>query len=275
MTAVRPRVPGASVAFLVGQRAQGVKDDFLDQAQLWVDTIKSSAGAGVFVDKLGAPGVVATVIGQLGAQAAKATLSTATLDRNLGGLRGHTLVFTTHGLDVDPTLSRQDQLDTQGLLFRNNTLGRSQNDLVMTRFMLDHMKLDGRGRVVYDGSLPAQGNEKLIQDIVEFAQVVDAVKQAVFDQVYFAACGGGRRLVEFAARFQDLTATSVYFNSEAIFMPTKGTPPFAEVGVENAQTQQFTRSKGFAFYQATTGAPPVDLVSTATGFLPGSTSRTP
>jgi len=274
MTTVRPRVPGASVAFLVGQRANGVKDDFLDQAQVWVNRIQSSTGAGVFVDKLDSPRAVATVISRLSTQAAKATLSNATLDKSFGGLRGHTLVFTTHGLDVDPTLSKQDQIDTQGLLFRNNTTGRSQTDIVMMKFHLDRMKLDG-GHVVYDGSLPTQGNEALIRDITDFAQVVDAVKQAVFDQVYFAACGGDRRLIEFADQFQTLTATSVYSNSAAIFMPTKGTPPFAEVGVEDKQTKQFTRSKGFKFYQAVSGTPSVDLVSATDGFLPGSTSRTP
>jgi hypothetical protein len=274
VTAVRPRVPGASVTFLVGQRAQGVTDDFLDQAQVWVNQIQSSAGAGVLVDKLDAPKAAATVIDGLSAQAARAKLSNATLDKNLGGLRGHTLVFTTHGLDVDPTLSAQDQLDTQGLLFRNNTIGRSQNDVVMMKFHLDRMKLDGGGHVIYDGSLPAQGNEKLIADITDFARVVDAVKQAVFDQVYLAACGGNRRLVEFAGSFQKLTATSVYFNSATIFLPAKGTPPFAEVGVENQQ-KQLTRSKGFKFYQAASGAPSLELVSATDGFLPGSMQRVP
>jgi hypothetical protein len=275
MTAVRPRVPGASVAFLVGQRAAGVKDDFLDQAKVWVDKIASSAGAGVFVEKLGSPKAVATVITQLSARAAKATLSNATLDRNLGGLRGHTLVFTTHGLDVDPTLSKQDQLDTQGLLFRNDTVGRSQSDVVMMKFHLDRMKLDGGGQVVFDGSVPTQGNEKLVRDIIDFAAVLDAVKQAVFDQVYFAACGGDRRLDQFAIKFQELTATAVYHNGATIFLPTKGTPPFAEVGIEDPQTKQVTRSQGFTFYQAHSGTPTLDLVSTTDGFLPGSTARTP
>jgi hypothetical protein len=275
MTTVRPRVAGASVAFLVGRRLFGVKDDFLDQAQVWMKQIQSAAGAGVFVEDLDDPRVVANTIADLSAKAAKAKISDATLAKNLGGLQGHTLVFTTHGLLPLVSSTKQQKLDSQGLLFINKTQGQSDNDVVLQKFHLDHMLVNSKGHVVFDDKsiTDNKANEKIIGDVIDFALVVDAIRQAVFDQVYLAACGDDSRLLEFAQRLQTLTASTIFFNDEKILLPEKPNVPFAEVG--HKAGKQVVRAMGFKYYESQAGKASQPLFSATDGFLPGSMRRLP
>src|SRR5262245_61383720 len=100
---VGPQQPAtASVAFLVGSSAWG--DPFLVQGKKWVEAIQKAAGGapGVQVSQTqSALGSASPLIDAMSATSATATLSQSTLDSNLGGLRGHSLVIVTHGLDVD------------------------------------------------------------------------------------------------------------------------------------------------------------------------------
>jgi len=267
-------VPGASVTFLSGTRGPGVKDDFLDMAAKWVAAIKKNVGAGAIVGKLGEAATVATTIDTTGNQAAKENLDTATLDAKLGGLRGHTLVFVTHGLDVDPKAPKDEQLNTQGLLFHNMTVGRSSSDVVMMKMHLDRMKVDN-DHVIADVAgldLTDKETKSFVDDVKAFARVVDALRQAVFQHVYLAACGTKGRLTEFAKLLQTLANVTVFFNTEAIFLSDKD-PTFAEVGIKGSGSS-FTLSKGLPFFAPTTAAT-VPLRSGTDTFLPGSMERAP
>jgi hypothetical protein len=274
--AARPSVPGASAVFLVGTRAKGVTDDFLDQARTWVTAIQAGVGTGVIVADLGTPGAVATRIAALSARvASEGKLNTATLDAKLGGLRGHTLIFTTHGLDVDRKLTPEEQKDTEGLLFHNKTIGRSNSDVVMMKFHLDRMSVQNGVVKPTPGAVDdLPDNQKIIADIAAFSAVVNAIRQSVFKQVYLAACGGDRRLVHFARLLHKLTGKTIFYSNAAIFMPTKPTKPFAEVG-NRPKGGTFTAVKGFAYYGTRKSGTEIGLTSKTDTFLPGSTEREP
>src|SRR5438874_13725228 len=100
--AARPPSSGTCVAFLVGTAAWA--DGFLIQGKRWVTTIQAAVGGRprVAVGTLSANfASVATQIDTFSRDGSRpdTQISTAVLDQNLGGLRGCTLVFVTHGLE--------------------------------------------------------------------------------------------------------------------------------------------------------------------------------
>lgn len=276
--AAKPATPGASCMFAVGTRAPGVTDDFLDQAKTWVGAIVKAVGTGTASRDLGTAAASAAAIKALSDAAAKdGSLTVAQLDANLGGLRGHTLAMVTHGLDVDPAWTSQEQDDSQGLLLYNKTVGRNSSaDIILMNAHLARMKVDG-DKVVADVAgfdLTDPDTAAFANAVTAMVAVVDAIRQAVFAQVYLAACGGGHRLDKFSKRLAGLTGKTLYWNDQKIFVPTKPTAPFAEVGVEQPGGG-FTVRKGFGYFGARTGAASVDLKSGTDTFLPGSTHREP
>jgi hypothetical protein len=275
--AARPPIPGASVAFLIGTRAAGVDDELLDQAAKWVGAIRAAVGAGVWVDDLGAPGVAANTLRAVSGRAAReGKLTAAQLDKKLGGLRGHSLVLITRGLEADGgALGPQQETNGQGILFHNNTAAAPQNDLVLTKRHLDLMTVQSDRVVPGPGAAADQpANAQTVSELAAFASTVDAMRQSVFAHVYLATCGGRRRLDAFAVRLRELTGMTVFFNRDAIFFPSAAYAPRAEVGTRVSETQ-VKRSKGFAYFAARRGAPSVGLVSAGDGFLPGSMERLP
>lgn len=276
--AAKPATTGASCMFAVGTRAAGVADDFLDQARTWTAAIVKAVGAGTASRDLGTAAASAATIKALSDTATQhGKLTTAQLDGNLGGLRGHTLVLVTHGLDVDPSWTATERDDSQGLLLHNKTVGRNSSaDIILMNAHLSRMKVDG-GKVVasVDGlDLTDPDTAAFVTTVTAMAALVDAIRQSVFAQVYLAACGGGHRLDKFGKRLVTLTGKTLYWNDQKIFLPTKPTTPFAEVGVEQA-SGGFTLSKGYGYFGAHTGAPSIDLRSGTATFLPGSTHREP
>ncbi|HEV8323856.1 MAG TPA: hypothetical protein VG389_19725 [Myxococcota bacterium] len=269
-----PPVKGASVTFLAGTRSSGVQDPFLDMAAKWVAAMQANVGAGAFAGTLGTASAAASAINNFSSQAAGGTLDIPTLDAKLGGLRSHTLVFVTHGLDVDKTLPAKDQLDTQGLLFHNDSTGkRTDTDIVLQKVHLDNMKVD-KDHVVENlpGGLDLKdpGTRDFVNKVTDFVPVMDAVRQSIYQHVYLAACGTKGRLTEFAKVFESLANVTVFFNTEAIFLSDKD-PTFAEVGLKGPP---FKLSKGLPFFAAPT-ATKVDLRSGTDTFLPGSMERAP
>src|SRR5262249_54393069 len=108
----RPAATGSSVCFLCGTAAWN--DGFLAQAKKWAQAIQAAAGGGpqanlgdMTKDVTG----VATLIDRFSAAGAAGTIPTSTLDQSLGGLRGHTLIFVTHGLEPHGANVPQDEKD--------------------------------------------------------------------------------------------------------------------------------------------------------------------
>src|SRR3970282_1926649 len=160
--------PNSSVAFLVGTAAWA--DGFLQQGRRWVKAIQKAAGGapGAQIGDLGNdPGAVRATLQRFRQAAAKAKLSDAVLDANVGGLRGHTLVLVTHGLEVhDPSLTRKEQEDSQGLLFYNHAKGDHPRDLVLFKMHLDFMttKPTGSGKAEDANVVPKPELDSLEDD---------------------------------------------------------------------------------------------------------------
>ena len=284
-TAARPTSPAASVAFLVG--TAGWPDGFLSQGKKWAKAIQTAAGGapGVQVGDLGKdPVAVADAIRRFAQTGATAAVPVAKLDANLGGLRGHTVVFVTHGLEPhDPSLTAQQKKDTQGLLFYNAGKGDNPNDKVFFRQHLDFMKLEpvpggapGEQRVVTKPELDTlddSGDGKQFKkDAHAYVQVVDALRRSIFRQIYLAACGPNRRLDDFAAKLFELTGLVVWWNEDTISFPTPPDAPFAEVGpIVGGKTSPLR--KGTRFFKAEKPENLVDLRSKTDGFLEGAMKR--
>jgi hypothetical protein len=283
----RPAPSGSSAAFLCG--TAGWSDGFLAQAKKWAQAIQTAAGGAPKVN-LGDMGkdvaAVAGLIDRFSATGATQDIVVATLDKTLGGLRGHTLIFVTHGLEShDPKLSQEQKDQTQGLLFFNQAPGDDPRDRVLIKLHLDHMTVnpgtDGKPaevvpvpdldtRVLDDGD-----GKQFKKNVRDFAPVVSALRRSVFGRMYFAACGGGRRLEKFAARFRDLTQKEVYWNDDTISMPTPPVPPFAEVGqIVNGTVPNLRKGTRY-FKDPKDPANLVDLRTKTDTFFEGSMSRLP
>ncbi|HEV8320740.1 MAG TPA: hypothetical protein VG389_03945 [Myxococcota bacterium] len=289
--AARPSPPTRSVAFLIG--TAGFPDGFLVQGRKWVNKIAKAAGGapGVVVGDLSNdPLAVAAAIQRFSRDTKAATIPTSTMDANLGGLRGHTLVLLTHGLEPhDSGLTLEERRETEGLMFFNKVRGDSPKDLVMFNKHLDFMTtqlvanpVNGEDKEVVtkpklDGLVDADGGAKFKKDAHGFAQVLNAMRRSIFVRVYLAACGGGRRLATFAEKLKGLTNLSVYWNDDTISFPDlkhPRDPLIAEVGpIVNGVTNPVR--EGVRFFKADTPANHVLLRSTTDGFLEGSMSRLP
>jgi hypothetical protein len=281
----RPAPSGASVAFICGTSAWA--DGFLSQGKKWAKAIQSAAGGatGVQVGDMGKDaGPVATTLQTFSRASAQANVPTATLDQTLGGLRGHTLVFVTHGLEThDPNLSQKQKEDTQGLLVFNAVPGESPKDRVLFKMHLDFMQVDPAATVPEDASViptPALASilddddgKKFKKDVRDFAPIVSAIRLSVYSQIYFAACGGGRRLELFAKRLKELTQKSIFWNDDTISFPTPPDAPFAEVGaIVNGQVPQVR--DGTPFFKSD-GTNLVKLQTGTKDFFKGSMRRLP
>jgi hypothetical protein len=283
---VRPGISGSSATFLCG--TAGWADGFLSQARKWAQAIQKSAG--------GPPGVnlgdmskdvstVANLVDRFSADGGKQNLAVTTLDTSLGGLRGHTLIFVTHGLEShDPKLSPEEKDRTQGLLFFNQAPGDDPRDRVLIKFHLDFMAVnpakDGKPEEVVpvpdlDTRVLDDGDGKQFKkNVRDFAPVVSALRRSVFARVYLAACGGGRRLEKFSARLRELTRKEIYWNDDTISMPTPPVPPFAEVGqIVNGTVPNLRQ--GTRYFKPRDAANLVDLRTKTDTFFEGSMSRIP
>lgn len=272
--AAKPPLPAASAVFLVGSRGQMAKDDFLDQAATWVAAIVKQVGKGTVKAALGPPVAVASTIQQLSQQMVKdGHLADGVMDARLGSLRGHNLIFVTHGLTSDPDASIADKKATQGLLFHNDSTGRTATDIVLMRLHLDQMVIDAGDSVVAKPGLAS--GDPMTRQIIDFALVVDAIRKSVFGAIYLAACGGDARLEAFAVRLHALTNRTIFYNAENINLPNKPTPPYAEVGSVWPSDGRFHVLKGYPPYAPRVPANMIDLKSTTDTFLPGSDDRVP
>lgn len=275
--ALGPSDATASVAFVVG--GAGWADGFLAQGEKWCKAIQQACG--------GAPGVQVTrlppqatgmpaIIEQVSRGSLTAQLSTATLDSHAGGLRGHSLVFVTHGLVAD-----EDGADTaQGLLLYNRVQGESPLDITLWTTHLDFMETRPRASglpedadVVPSAALasiePDADGKRLQREVRAFAPLVNAIRQSPYQRVYLAACGGGRRLEKFAKHLAVLTLKSIYYNTSTISFPKPPRAPTAAVGpIVGDDVQVVTGTKYFR--DPNDPANRVKLESTETGFLPGS-----
>ena len=286
-TAAGPSSTTSSVAFLCGTAAWN--DGFLAQAKKWAQAVRTAAGGSPqsnLGDMTKDVSAVATLIDRFSAAGASGSISTSVLDQALGGLRGHTLIFVTHGLEPHGANIPPDEKEkTQGLLFFNQAKGDDPRDRVLTKFALDFMKVQpGQGGkpdevVANEAELgkfldDAEG-KKFKKDVRDFAPVVSALRRSVFARVYLAACGGNRRLEKFAARLRDLTQKEVYWNDDTISMPTPPTAPFAEVGQIVNGTVPNVRKGTRYFKPKNDPANLVDLRTKTDTFFQGSMSRLP
>ncbi|MEZ0230629.1 MAG: hypothetical protein ACAI25_18555 [Planctomycetota bacterium] len=281
----RPAPPGSSVAFICG--TAGWHDGFLLQGKKWVKTIQTKAGGApkVLVGEMGTSATsLATLIADFSRQSQTADLPVATLDATLGGLRAHTLVFVTHGLENhDPNISQKEKEDTQGLLVFNAVQGDSPKDRVIFKMHLDFMTVkDAASGIPEDAqvipkpdlaSITDEGDgKKFKKDVTDFAPVLTAIRRSVYSHLYFAACGGGRRLEKFAEKMKELTRKSIFWNDDTISFPTLPVAPFAEVGpIKDGKTQPIR--DGTPFFK-----PDGALVKLQTGtddFFKGSMRRLP
>jgi|GEM_PF-6319556 len=275
--ALGPNDPTASVAFLVGGAAWG--DGFLAQGEKWCKAIQKAAGGapGVQVARLPpqASGMPA-IVQQVSRGSLQAQLSTPVLDAQLGGLRGHSLVFVTHGL-----VAPDDGGDkAQGLLLYNRVKGESPLDVTLWTTHLDFMQTQARASglpedadVVPSAALssivPDRDGKRLQAEVRAFAPLVNAIRQSPYQRVYLAACGGGRRLETFARQLGVLTLKSVYYNTSTISFPTPPKAPSAAVGpIVGNDVDVVTGTRYFR--DPSDPANQVRLESTETGFLPGS-----
>jgi len=283
----RPSPPNSSVAFLCGTAAWA--DGFLSQGKKWAQAIAKAVGgapAAQIGDLGNDPAAVRATLQRFGTAAAAATITDALLDQHLGGLRGHSLVLVTHGLEShDPSLTKKEQEDTQGVLFYNHAKGDHPRDLVLFKMHLDFMetKPTGSGKAEDANVVPkadldsisdADDGKKFKAQVRAFAPVLDAMRRSIYARVYLAACGGGRRLELFAARLKALTNLSVYWNDDTISFPKPPDAPFAEVGPIVGDKTSPLRD-GVKFFLPDVAANKVPLRSKTDGFLEGSMSRKP
>jgi hypothetical protein len=284
--AARAAPSGASVVFVCGTAAWA--DGFLAQGKKWAKAIQTQAGGapGVLVGDMGKDAsVVAKVISEFSRQSAQANVPVATLDQTLGGLRGHSLVFVTHGLEThDPNVSEKDKENTQGLLVFNAVPGESPKDRAIFKMHLDFMKVeDAASGVPEDASIvpkPELANivddddgKKFKKDVTDFAPILTALRRSVYAHVYLAACGGGRRLEKFSAKLKELTLKSVFWNDDTISFPTPPDAPFAEVGPIKGDKVDPVR-EGTPFFKPD-GTSPVKLSTGTNDFFKGSMRRIP
>jgi hypothetical protein len=224
-------------------------------------------------------GLAAALIDRFSADGSKANIPDSTLDATLGGLRGHSLIFVTHGLEShDPNLSQEEKNKTQGLLFFNQARGDDPRDRVLMKVHLDFMEVKDGGvapTAALSTLLDDGDGRKFKQDVRDFAPVVSALRKSAFARIYLAACGGGRRLSLFAARLRELVNKEVYWNDDTISMPTPPTAPFAEVGtIVNGQVPNVRKGARY-FKDAKDPANLVDLRTKTDTFFQGSMSRLP
>ncbi|HEV8321520.1 MAG TPA: hypothetical protein VG389_07895 [Myxococcota bacterium] len=288
--AAGPAPTTSSVGILVG--TAGWSDGFLIEGRKWVTAIQKAAGGAPNVmvgDLTKDPTAAAATIQRFSRDSTATTVPTATLDANLGGLRGHCLVFLTHGLEPhDPTLTKKEKEDTQGLLFFNAGKGDNPNDVVLFNMHLDFMtaKLvatptSGEDKEVVvkpelDGLSDDGDGKKFKKDTRAFAQFLNAMRRSIFSRVYLAACGPARRLEKFAEKLKLLTNLSVYWNDDTISFPVPGTgqPLVAEVGpIVNGVTSPVRQ--GLRYFKPDDPANMVLLRSKTDGFLEGSMRRQP
>lgn len=265
--AAAPQQGPASVTFLVGE-----KDKFLTLAKVWVDAIdaavKKTKEPGVFVQVMSSDQTkLAANVTALAAQAATGKLTTATLDAHLGGLRNHTLVFVTHGLDGT-------NADTGGLLIFKGA--KSRHEMMLAH--LDFLEVDDKGKIVMktkkvegpDGKpkiVPvidvkgktAEGvefsNQELFDTVMACAVVLQAIRDAtIWDRICLACCGSSShdptskpKLPSFAIRLKELTRKQVFFNLSPIWLPTIA-KPFAYVGKDGDENNP---ESGRAFFDQT------------------------
>lgn len=276
----RPGSTSSSVAFLCGTAAWN--DGFLAQAKKWAQAVQKAAG-GAPQANLGDMGsnvtLAAGLIDRFSADGSKATLPDSILNTTLGGLRGHTLIFVTHGLEThDPKLSQEEKNNTQGLLFFNQAPGDDPRDRVLIKRHLDFMEVKNDA-VVETAALATilddGDGKKFKKDVRDFVPVVNALRRSVFARVYLAACGGGRRLEKFAAGLRALVNKEVYWNDETISMPDPPVAPFAEVGkLVNRQVPKVEKGARY-FKDPKDPANLVELRTKTDTFFEGSMSRLP
>ena len=281
--AVGPSDTSASVAFLVGGAGWG--DGYLAQGLSWVKAIQSAAG--------GAPGVqvarlppqttaMPAVVEQLGRASLTAQLSSAVLDQRFGGLRGHSLVVVTHGLEVDGDSPGKG---SQGVMLYNRVQGESPLDVMLWTDHLDLMTTRARpsglpedADVVPSPAVaqiePTEDGKRMQQQVRELAQLVNALRQSPYSRIYLAACGGERRLEHFAHKLAALTLKSIYFNLATISFPEPPTPPSAAVGPLHGDNVEVVMGTRF-FRDPENPANRIALQSGVDDFLPGSQGVVP
>jgi len=276
----RPASTSSSVTFLCGTAAWS--DGFLAQAKKWAQAVQKAAG-GAPQANLGDMGkdvsLVAGLIDRFSADGSKGTIADSTLDATLGGLRGHSLIFVTHGLEShDPNLSQEEKNKTQGLLFFNQAKGDDPRDRVLMKMHLDFMEVKNGGvapTAALSTLLDDGDGKKFKQDVRDFAPVVGALRRSAFARVYLAACGGGRRLSLFASRLRELIGKEMYWNDDTISVPTPPTPPFAEVGqIVNNQVPNLRKGTRY-FKDPKDPANLVDLRTKTDTFFQGAMNRLP
>lgn len=232
--AIGPEDTSASVAFLVGGAGWG--DGYLLQGTKWCQAIQKAAGGapGVQVDKLPPKATgMAGVVDKLSKTSLNGQLSNGTLDAQLGGLRGHSLVLVTHGLVAESTAS------AQGVLLYNTVKGESPLDVTLWTSHLDLMTTQETGSglpedanvVANVGGLASDADsQRTAREVRELAPFVNAIRQSIYQRVYLAACGGEHRLETFARKLAMLTMKCVYYNLATISFPKPPTAPSAAVG---------------------------------------------
>lgn len=279
--AVGPSDSTASVAFLVGGSGWG--DGFLAQGLTWCKAIQRAAGGapGVQVAQLPAQtSAMPAIVDKLGRASLTAQLSNDVLDQRLGGLRGHSLVIVTHGLEADgvgPAAS------SQGILLYNRVKGESPLDVML---WTDHLELmTTRARPsglpedadVVPSAAVAQieqtaDGKRMQQQVRELAQLVNALRQSPYQRIYLAACGGEHRLERLARKLSVLTLKSLYFNLATISFPKPPTPPAAAVGALHGD--DVIVEKGTRFFRSADDPANQVLLQTGTSdFLAGSQGR--
>lgn len=157
----------------------------------------------------------------------------AVLDGHLGGLRGHSLVFVTHGLEPD-----HNDLTANGILFRNDN---KNGDTLFCVLHLTMMKVEND--VVVAKSTATTDN------LPEFIGFVNALRKSVFQRVYLCACGPQARLKEFAANLSLLADVDVFYNNHRVWVSDQK-QPYATVDDDTPANGEFVTGRRYFSMQS-------------------------